>query len=308
MPFRWTTFAAAVSIAVLSFCLSSSLTATPVKVSILTGKSKLEGNSKPLFKKYGKDNLQERMTVASDSPFHNLPRPSTLLQNGNASNSAMLALGPEQKNSFYDPVEKNIEGWKIRVDPKLIAEEELSEQVFTALANHLQRVKYIVPAERVKQLQQLPIWIDLENPVLKAMQYHPSRGWLLANNHDPRLVKHVHIPQARNLLKRSTWAKHPYVVLHELAHAYHDQVLSFDAPLIVEAYEKAKDEGIYEEVLLFTGRKVRHYGLSNHKEYFAESTEAYFGVNDFYPFVRAELNEHDPRMYDIMKSVWGPVD
>ena len=84
--------------------------------------------------------------------------------------------------------------------------------------------------------------------------------------------------------------------------------MSFDAPTIVEAYEKAKDEGIYEEVLLFTGRKVRHYGLSNHKEYFAESTEAYFGVNDFYPFVRAELKEHDPRMYEVMKSVWGPVD
>ena len=85
-------------------------------------------------------------------------------------------------------------------------------------------------------------------------------------------------------------------------------LLSFDAPMIVEAYEKAKDEGIYEEVLLFTGRKVRHYGLSNPKEYFAESTEAYFGVNDFYPFVRAELKEHDPRMYEVMKSVWGPVD
>jgi hypothetical protein len=52
---------------------------------------------------------------------------------------------------------------------------------------------------------------------------------------------------------------------------------------------------------------VKHYGLSNAKEYFAESTEAYFGVNDFYPFVRAELREHDPRMFKLMVRVWGEV-
>ena len=42
-------------------------------------------------------------------------------------------------------------------------------------------------------------------------------------------------------------------------------------------------------------------------EYFAESTEAYLGVNDFYPFVRAELNRHDPRMYRLLRKIWGPV-
>jgi len=30
-------------------------------------------------------------------------------------------------------------------------------------------------------------------------------------------------------------------------------------------------------------------------------------VNDFYPFVRAELNEHDPRMYQLLKKIWGEV-
>ena len=59
--------------------------------------------------------------------------------------------------------------------------------------------------------------------------------------------------------------------------------------------------------VLYTGRTVRHYALSNHKEYFAESTEAYLGVNDFYPFVRAELKVHDPKMFGLMEKFWGPV-
>jgi len=215
----------------------------------------------------------------------------------------------EQPVKFYDPVQRDVEGWTVKLDPKLLEKEneDLGRQAVQALANHLQRIKYIVPEPQVKQLQKVPIWLELDNPKLSPMQYHPDRGWLLAHGHDPRLVGHVHIPQARDLLNRRTWAKHPYVVLHELAHAYHDQVLGFDDPRIEQAYRDAKAAGIYEKVLLFTGKKVRHYALTNHKEYFAECTEAYFGVNDFYPFVRAELKEHDPKMFAVLKEIWGPV-
>lgn len=215
----------------------------------------------------------------------------------------------DEPKEFYDPVEREIEGWTVLLDPQLLdgASKEVGDKALKALANHLQRVTYIVPEERLKQLRQLRIWVDLEHPALKAMQYHPDRGWLIAHEHDPRLVKHVHIPRARQLFEPHMWAKHPYVVLHELAHSYHDQVLSFDNEEVINVFNAAKESGAYEEVLLYTGKKVRHYGLSNHKEYFAESTEAYLGVNDFYPFVRAELKEHDPKMFSLLEKVWGKV-
>ena len=53
--------------------------------------------------------------------------------------------------------------------------------------------------------------------------------------------------------------------------------------------------------------KVRHYALTNHKEYFAEGTEAYFYRNDFYPFVRAELKEHDPELHELLVEIWGSL-
>jgi len=65
-----------------------------------------------------------------------------------------------------------------------------------------------------------------------------------------------------------------------------DQILSFDHPEIIAAYERAKAVGNYESVLAHTGKKVKHYGLTDHKEYFAEGTEAFFYRNDLYPFVR----------------------
>jgi hypothetical protein len=57
-----------------------------------------------------------------------------------------------------------------------------------------------------------------------------------------------------------------------------------------------------------TAEKVKHYGLTDAKEYFAEGTEAYLYRNDFYPFVRAELKEHDPALHDVLLQVWGPAD
>jgi hypothetical protein len=207
----------------------------------------------------------------------------------------------------FDPVVREIEGWKVHVEPALLdgAHREEGAQALAMLANHLQRVKILVPAGPLAKLQQMEIWIEHSHPTLKSKQYHPNRQWLVANGHDPRLTKKVHIPRARDLLSREQMLKHPAVILHELAHAYHDQVLSFDHPEIKAAYEKAKASGTYDSVLAHTGKKVKHYGLTTPQEYFAEGTEAFFYRNDFYPFVRAELMEHDPELDALLEKIWN---
>ena len=209
---------------------------------------------------------------------------------------------------FYKPVIEKIEGWTIEFDPALKApdQQKLLRDVRKAMANHLQRIVYILPPEKTKALRKLPIRIDLEHK-LGNMQYHPARQWLIANGHDPSLEKRVHVPRARSLLARGTWAKHPYVILHELAHAYHDQVLGFGHPEILKAYHRSEKAGLYERVLLYRGGKTRHYARTNHKEFFAEMTESYLGVNDFYPFVRGELKEHDPETFALMAKIWGKI-
>ena len=210
----------------------------------------------------------------------------------------------------FDPVLRDIEGWKVHVEPALIDGEHREEgaKALTMLANHLQRVKILVPAGPLAKVQTIEIWIEHDHPKLKAMQYHPSKGWLVANGYDPRLTRKVHITQARELLSRSQMLKHPAVVLHELGHGYHDQVLSFEHPDILAAFHQARDAGSYTNVLLYTGRRVKHYGLTDHKEYFAEGTEAFLYRNDFYPFVRAELKEHDPALHEALIKIWEPAN
>lgn len=209
----------------------------------------------------------------------------------------------------FDPAVRDIEGWTVYIEPALLDGEHQEEgtRALAMLANHLQRIKIPVPPDRLEKLQAIEIWIEHAHPRLGAMQYHPSKDWLVSRGHDPRLAKKVHITHAAELFSRHQMLKHPAVVLHELAHAYHDQFLGFDNPEIIAAYKKAKESGCYEKVLLYTGKRVRHYALSDHKEYFAEGTEAYFYRNDFYPFVRAELKEHDPALHDLLEKIWGPA-
>lgn len=230
---------------------------------------------------------------------------------GISASSPSPVMAEEVDKGFFDPVIKKIEGWTIHVDPQLLPggdHAKEGKQALKMLANNLQRIKILLPEKILKDVQTLEIWIEHKHPRLSAMQYHPSKGWLLANKHDPRLAKKVHITRAGALLSRQQMLKHPMVVLHELAHAYHDQILDFDNPEILEVFNKAKEKGLYEKVLLYTGREVKHYGLNNHKEFFAEATESYFYRNDFFPFVRAELKEYDPDCHQLMVDIWGPLN
>ena len=209
--------------------------------------------------------------------------------------------------AFFNPVVRTVEGWTVHLDPALLDGPHAAEgsEALKMLANHLQRIRILVPAEPLARLQAIGIWMERDHPRLKSMQYHPSRDWLVANRHDPRLARKVHITQAAELLSRSQMLKHPAVLLHELAHGYHDQVLSFDNPEIAAAHAAAVRSGTYDRVLAHTGDWVRHYGLGNPMEYFAEGTEAYLYRNDFYPFVAAELRTHDPALFGILEGIWG---
>jgi dipeptidyl-peptidase-4 len=259
---------------------------------------------------------------AYDGGYHYRGRADTFYKIGVSFGQAMLELLKEEAAEAdfrpaltkaeavrFDPVVQQIEGWTVHVDPSMLDGEhgEAGARALKMLANHLQRIAILLPEEQLANMRKLEIWIERHHPTLGAMQYHPSIDWLKSHGHDPRLARKVHIPRAQSLLSRHQMIKHPAVVLHELAHAYHDQYLGFDNPRVIEVYREAMATGTYEKVLLYTGKTVRHYAANNHKEYFAEGTEAYLYRNDFYPFVRAELNEHDPALHDLLCDVWGPL-
>lgn len=200
-----------------------------------------------------------------------------------------------------------IEGWTVHVDTRLLSDENatIGRHALRIVENQLFRIKLVVSDEKVKRLQQVPIWLDLTCGELKAMQYHPSASWLRAQGYSSELAKCVHIPHVKSFIDARTLREQPEVMLHELAHAYHDQELSFEHAEIKAAWARFKESKKYESVLHIRGDKTQHYGLTTQMEFFAEMTEAYFGMNDFYPFNSAELKKEEPQLFQLLETLWG---
>ncbi|HEV8605485.1 MAG TPA: hypothetical protein VGQ99_08980 [Tepidisphaeraceae bacterium] len=204
---------------------------------------------------------------------------------------------------------KEIEGWKVHVDDRLLlgADKELGERALRLLGVHLKRVESVVPAEKLQRMKEVSIWLDRTHGGLRSAQYHPSRGWLRGNGYDEALARCVHIPDAVGFVSPRLQHDQPWMVLHELAHAYHDQVLGFEEPRIKAAWKRFVELGKYQSVRHISGRMVRHYGLTDQKEFFAEMSEAYFGMNDFFPFNRVELGREEPELLGLLEEIWGKV-
>lgn len=256
-----------------------------------------------------------------DSPnpghgHHEFGNAETYFRVGDALGQGMKQLlAPAPPTTAVEPAKptahnlRNIEGWTIRVDNRFVQPEnaELGARALRCLEHKLAEVNAVVAADQLKNLQAVTIVLDLSHGKLGWMQYHPSAGWLQANGYATNLAKSVHLPRAAELLSRRNINEQPWVILHELAHAYHDQVLGFDEPRIKHASEKYKASGRRERTLLYNGKRVRHYALTEHKKFFAELSEAYFGVNDFFPFNRAELREAEPEIFALLQEIWGTL-
>ena len=200
-----------------------------------------------------------------------------------------------------------VRGWPVFIDSEWGASQpEVAAAVLAHLDNQLYRVERAVGPEQLEFLRGVNIWVEGGDPhgLLGGMCYHPDGGWLESHGYDPRRAQGVEISDPENFLVVTR--TQPWVVMHELAHAYHHQVLGFDNPEVVALYESAVSSGDYEETFRLRGRPDRHYALTNPMEYFAEGTEAYLGTNDYYPFVRGELARHDPSLAEYLAGIWEP--
>jgi hypothetical protein len=204
---------------------------------------------------------------------------------------------------------RTVEGWTIHVDKRLLEgpDAELGTAALKLLGARLADIARLVAPDRLAKLREAPIWLDRTHGKLKSMQYHPSAGWLRDNGYTTELEKCVHIPDAAGYVDPHHQQRPPWSTLHERAHAYHDRVLGFEEPRIKAAWQQAVESKRYDKVLLIDGREVRHYAMTDHKEFFAEMTEAFFGMNDFFPFNRAELLRENPEFHALLTEIWGPV-
>jgi len=203
---------------------------------------------------------------------------------------------------------RNMSGWSVHISRDLLATNaEATGLALKLLAAQLEGIVSAVPPAAVAELRKVSLWISPEYPQTPPRaEYHPDAGWLREHGRDPAMAKGVEFTNVR--IFESETRRMPVFALHELAHAYHDRVLDNNHAGIKAAYENAKASGKYDQVERRDTRGrvsiARAYAMTDPQEYFAETTEAFFGTNDFFPFTRAELKQHDPEMFALLEKLW----
>jgi hypothetical protein len=217
-----------------------------------------------------------------------------------------VALAPAA--AAFEPSEnyeaREVRGFSVRVHPEVAKHPAEAKAALAELDSQLGKIAAAVPAKPLAALKTVRVWVEWEAKPKGAAEFHVSAGWLKDNGYNPDKLRAVEINNARNFV---AWSRRdqPWMVLHELAHAYHFTVLGERYEPLHAAYKQAKERKLYDEVERVGAKKQKAYALTNPAEYFAELSEAYFGKNDFYPFTRADLEKHDPVGHALMKTAWG---
>lgn len=232
-----------------------------------------------------------------------------IVLSGWCATALMTSLAANEGPAGFEPTDhyevRTIEGWSVLVNKALLKDSpELAARTLEHLKYQLYQVVHQVPAAAVEKLRKVRIWVEENEPHHPCMAYHPDAGWLREHGMNAEKARCVEVANAKNFL---SWTKEqPWMVLHELAHAYHHQYLTggFENAEVSEAYRRAMSKKQYASVLHYDGKQAAAYAETDPQEYFAEATEAFFGANDFFPFVRAELVKHDPRIEALLAKLW----
>jgi hypothetical protein len=123
---------------------------------------------------------------------------------------------------------------------------------------------------------------------------------------DPDWRSVIVIHSAENYVKITDfWATKALV--HELSHAHHLLHWPADQKEIVEAWQNAKNRGLYRNVTDEKGQfHEEAYPRVNALEYFAELSTMYFFGCNYAPHSRTELEAYDPWGARTVSKFWGP--
>jgi hypothetical protein len=210
----------------------------------------------------------------------------------------------QQYTPTSDYNKKSLHGFRILINPDVSKHKDDKEEMLNELDSQLSEIVRVLPSRRLSVVRKVWIWVEWNTKRNGAAEFHPSEVWLRENGYNPAKAGSLELSNTRNFVNWSRSGQ-PWMILHELSHAYHHLRLGEDHQGIEAAYKQAVEKKLYKSVAYINGGKKRAYALTNAKEYFAELSEAYFGRNDFYPFIRTELEEYDTVGFELMYSVWG---
>ena len=198
----------------------------------------------------------------------------------------------------------DIYGWQVMISPNVKKDEALYQPILSQLWLDLEMVNDAIPESSLGFLKETTIWVEQGMPIaaLNRTFFNGGRAITKKNGLVPESYGGVIIGNTKGYL--AVTGIHPWQMLHELTHAFHQFNLRHNYPPIKQAYQDAMSSKRFHNE---SDERIRGkaYATKNHKEYFSVLSEIYFGEKKFFPHNRKELAEHDPVGYCAVVKAWG---
>ena len=202
----------------------------------------------------------------------------------------------------YSYITEQVQGWTVHTSYALDSNHpDLTQQVTQDLNARLYLVTQQLPQSVLAQLQKIPLWLEYGDSMNPGIHYLDDPAWITEYELNPEKLNTIEI----NATSFVTQAKaNPALLVKSMAQYGSDQCLNDSQHQAIQTvYEKAKQSGVYNKVLFNNGQTAPHPGLQNPKAYFAEACASYFTTNHCYPFVKAELKQHDPAIFALLEKL-----
>ncbi|MDE0645469.1 MAG: hypothetical protein OXH84_04430 [Gammaproteobacteria bacterium] len=193
---------------------------------------------------------------------------------------------------------------------------ELAEQMLWYVRGQLQNLVNVLPSDKLKLLQTVEIWVnddyDEDDELCGIACYVPERYRGVDFFEDRAGAV---IIRDFEILLDSSWCCTFSTMIHEMAHAFHDQFIEdgFNNDFIEETYDDAVDSGDFENNKVmypwWDEQRRDHYGMTDEYEFFATMSQTYFLWYWVYPYNVRDLYEDFYDAYRMVVNSWfGDVE
>jgi hypothetical protein len=195
------------------------------------------------------------------------------------------------------------QGWKVYINPSIAKDKPYADKVMALLEYKLHLIKIYLPERAIQKLQTTKIWIERNNSLNQNVVFYPLDLDVSISKQNPDKAGSIEIGNTENFLY---WDKlQPWIVFNQLCRVYYQEQLKKNTNFFAAVWQQRIESKKYLSVLRFDGEYVRHPGLNSREDFFAEMSESCFGINNHYPFLRFELRENDPELYQTIMQIYG---
>lgn len=203
-----------------------------------------------------------------------------------------------------------IDGFTLLVHDKVLDpknSEMFKVKPLEVLDMELKMISAVLAPKPLALLRNILIWVEWDEQLAMsngrqgnalAVYYGGTQRQLLREGTQPLKANSVVVLRMKSLTKehQPEFDTKRCVLLHEMAHAVHFQLIGYENPTVKQTYKLAMERNLYDRT---------SYAATNEHEYFAEMSCAYLNRIDYFPHTRDDLKKHDKAGFALMENLWG---